>query len=617
MTDVHRTGAWVLKALAGLLILGACFASTGFYIIDEVIYVTAADTLLSSQSLFIENGFEEFRSRDLRWIDLLVYGTEGLVPQYPVGSAVVGAGLIGVLDVRGILVFHAVCIAATVFVTRALTIQLFKDESIGLAAALLFFFGTFIGEYAFGLWPHAVSVLSTSAAFLWFLKALEAGEKAFRYALISGLILGAGLLFRLDSVLLLPVIVLLTVPLAVRPVSIILGGAMGLAPAFVIMAIANQIKFGSPNPISYGQDGGAVALNGYLVVGLGAGLVLTCLIGLRVSQARINPRLVTGIVVIVLAGTAIVLPEAQRALHRLYTGFIALFVDARTIIDPRAGVERAADGTLRFWGLPKKALGQSMPWLGLLSLLIFASWGKHRRAIQTVLVFVVIWSFPFVIRAWHGGLGLNMRYLMPTLPLLSALCVVLVWRLTENLSRPGLVLGGAAVVGIVAGILQTVLTPSGISGVHQILSTFVLFAVALTALIAGVKHFSTGPVGMLALGTTGFGLGLAIFISASDVWISQLRRMDVLADTSQGYDGPTIVYLHAFRSVLQAPNQMVAVPHWASDGPDANLVSKGLAEGYRVLMPLKMADDFVETNPDFTLGELLSEPLLMRDILQK
>jgi hypothetical protein len=233
------------------------------------------------------------------------------------------------------------------------------------------------------------------------------------------------------------------------------------------------------------------------------------------------------------------------------------------------------------------------------------------------LVFVVIWSFPFVIRAWHGGLGLNMRYLMPTLPLLSALCVVLVWRLTENLSRPGLVLGGAAVIGIVAGILQTVLTPSGISGVHQILSTFVLFAVALTALIAGVKHFSTGPVGMLALGTTGVGLGLAIFISASDVWISQLRRMDVLADTSQGYDGPTIVYLHAFRSVLQAPNQMVAVPHWASDGPDANLVSTGLAEGYRVLMPLKMADDFVETNPDFTLGELLSEPLLMRDILQK
>lgn len=617
MTDIHRTGTWLLTALAGLLVLGACFASTGFFIIDEVVYVAGADTLLSSQSLFIENGFDEIRSRDLRWIDLLVIGTEGLTPQYPVGSAIVGAGLIGLLDVRGIVIFHAVCMAATIFVTRALAIKLFKDETIGLFAALLFFFGTFISEYAYGLWPHAVSLLSTSAAFLWFLHALQSDDKAFRYALVSGLILGAGILFRLDNILLLPVIALLCVPFAARPISIFAGGAMGLVPALLILAVANQIKFGTPNPISYGQGGGAVGLSGYIGLIAGVGMFLACLVGLRMSKIQINPRLATGGFVVAVAVAALVLPDVQRILQRLYTGFIALFVDAKTIEDPRGGVHRAADGSLWFWGLPKKALGQSMPWLGLLLFLIFAPWGKHRRAIQITLAFVLVWSLPFVIRAWHGGLGLNMRYLMPMFPLLSALCAMLIMRLAENRERPAVILGGAIAVGFLVGVFQTSFSAASISGVHQFLSTYVLFAVALTALVAGIQSLSNGPLGVLALRATGFGIGLAVFISASDVWLSQMRRMDVLTDTTQGYDGPTIVYLHAFRSATHAPNQMVAVPHWKNGGPDAKLVSQGLAEGYRVLMPLMMADRFVEANPEFVLGEQLSEPLVMRDILQK
>ena len=617
MTDVRRTGTWLLIFLSGLLILGACFASTGFYIIDEVVYITGADTFLSSQSLFIENGFEDFRSRDLRWIDLLVFGPEGLTPQYPVGSALVGAGLIGLLDVRGILLFHAVCMAATVFVTRALAIKLFKDETIGLFAALLFYFGTFVSEYAFGLWPHAVSILSVSTAFLWFLHALDADEKAFTYASVSGLILGAGFLFRLDSILLLPVIALLTVPLAIRPVSIFAGGAVGLLPAVLILAIANQIKFGTPNPISYGQNGGDVALSGYIPVIAGAMALMAGLTGLRFSRVRIEPRVGVVFFIVALAGAAIFLPDVQRILQRIYTGFVALFVDAKTIDDPRPGVRRAPDGTLWFWGLPKKALGQSLPWIGVILFLIFAPWGKHRRAIQIILVFVVVWSFPFVIRAWHGGLGLNMRYLLPTLPLFSALCVMLIWRLAEGRERPVLLLGAPAVLGFLVGVAQTSFSTAAISGVHQILSTYVLFAVALTSLIAGMQFLPKGLFGALALRTTGFGIGLAVFISASDVWISQLRRLDVLADTSQGYNGPTIVYLHAFRSALHAPNQLFAVPHWANGGPDAKLVNKGLTEGYRILMPLLMADAFVEKNPEFILGEQLSKPLVMQEILKK
>ena len=137
MTDVRRFGTVLLTILGLFLVAGAFWVSTGFYIIDEVVYVFAAETFLKTQGFFLENGYNEFGSRDLRWIDLLVHRTEGLTAQYPAGSAVVGAGLISVLDLRGILLFHALCVAGSAFVTRALALKLFKDEKIALAAGLI------------------------------------------------------------------------------------------------------------------------------------------------------------------------------------------------------------------------------------------------------------------------------------------------------------------------------------------------------------------------------------------------------------------------------------------------------------------------------------------------
>ena len=617
MTDVRRFGTVLLTISGLLLIAGAFWVSTGFYTIDEAVYVFGADTFLKTQGFFLENGYEEFGSRDLRWIDLLVHRTEGLTAQYPAGSAVVGAGLISVLDLRGILLFHALCVAGSAFVTRALALKLFKDEKIALAAALLFLFGTFISEYAYGLWPHAVSVLTVAGSFLWFLHAMDRAGGALRAAAISGLILGAGLLFRLDNLFLLPVIGLLTVSLAARPVQIFLGGALGLLPALALLSLSNQIKFGTLNPISYGHAGGDVGLGGYVLFAGAAAALFAALVVVRVTGLRIKPIWAIAALAIAIAVAAAFVPEVQRLLTRLYHGFVALFIDAKTIVDPRGGVQRAADGTLRFWGLPKKALGQSLPWLGVVLLLVFSPWGKHRRAIAITLAMVALWSFPFVMRAWHGGLSLNMRYLMPLLPALSALCAALIWQLASHIRGSVWILIATAAAGVAIGLGWAVFSPSGISGTHQILSTFVLFAVALTALVAGLPRFSAGPVGGLSLGTTGLGIGLALFLSASDLWISQLRRIDVLTDTSQGFAGKVIVYLHPFRSALHDPNQMVAVPHWRNGGPDADFVGKGILQGYRVLMPVEMAEKFVAANPDYQLGDEIAQPLLMREILTK
>lgn len=615
MTDVRRSGTVLLTILGLLLVAGAFWVSDGFYTIDEVVYVFGAETFLKTQSFFLENGHDEFGSRDLRWIDLLVHRTTGLTAQYPAGSAVFGAVLISAFDLRGILLFHAACVAGSAFVTRALAMKLFKDEKIALAAALLFLFGTFVGEYAYGLWPHAVSVLTVAGAFLWFLSAMDRDEGALRAAAISGLILGAGLLFRLDNLFLLPVIGLLTVTYAKRPVQVFLGGALGLLPAFVLLSLANQIKFGTFNPISYGHAGGDVGLGGYLHFAGAAAALFLALVVVRVKGWRIKPIWAVPVLVVAVVIAAVLLPDVQRLLARLYQGFVALFIDARTIVDPRGGVERAADGTLRFWGLPKKALGQSLPWLGVVLLLAFSPWGKHRRAIVIVLTMVALWSFPFVMRAWHGGLSLNMRYLMPLLPALSALCVAVIWQMAARLRGAVWIVLCTAAIGVASGLAWAMFSPSGISGAHQILSTYVLFAVALTALIAGLPRLSAGPVGGLSLGAAGVGIGLSLFLSASDLWISQLRRLDVLTDTTQGYSGKVIVYLHPFRSALHNPEQLVAVPHWRNGGPDADFVGTGIERGYRVLMPVEMAEDFVTSDPRFQLGSEIAQPLMMREII--
>ena len=122
-----------------------------------------------------------------------------------------------------------------------------------------------------------------------------------------------------------------------------------------------------------------------------------------------------------LAATFMIAP-LQSGLLRVITGMHAILIDATIIQDNRAGgLQRMADGTVLFWGLPKKALAQSLPWLGCLAALAGLARAERRQSILFVLIIFAGWSVPFVVGSWHGGFGANMRYFLPSVVLLAIL----------------------------------------------------------------------------------------------------------------------------------------------------------------------------------------------------
>lgn len=588
---LRQTSLFVITALGAAMVAASFFVSTGFLLIDEVIYMLSADTFRDTGSLIIENGYDVYGSEDLTWMELLSVGPYGLTPQYPVGSAVVGGFFIGLFDEHGFYVMNALAAAATLFVTRALALELFEDERVALGAILLLVFASYFTEYAFGLWPHMVSILSVTTSFWLFMRAAR-HDRPIVLAILSGLALGLGLLFRVDGVLLLPAIGLLGVLYAVRPVQVFVGGAIGLIPGLTAMAYANALKFGSWSPISYGGDYATEDPLKYvgLIALSGLGFVLTLIVrtrGLRPTRIWIIP------VVVLLVAAGFLVPEVNRFTRRLMHGISVLIIDATKTIDPRPGVQLQENGTMLFWGLPKKALGQSAPWIGCLLVMFAWPWGARRRAIACVLILTALWMFPFLIRSWHGGLSLNMRYFLPVLP---ALCILTAWLLTELIGeRVPRVFLYAGLGGFAASTMWALVHPTGIAGSHQILSTYVFLAICVATFVAGVAHTHTSSVVVMC---ACFGIGFAASTTVSDNILAQGARSDTMHDFSSE-TGRDVVFDIFARSVFRDPNQIFALPHWRNETADPDFVSAVLSDGYRVLMHQTRATGFVQQYPRF------------------
>ena len=277
-------------------------------------------------------------------------------------------------------------------------------------------------------------------------------------------------------------------------------------------------------------------------------------------------------------------------------GVLRLIVDATWIVDGRAGVVPGADGTLLFWGLPKKALGQSLPWIGVLLALAGLAWPDRRKSLLALLVLVGVWTFPFLVRSWFGGLGSNMRYFLPLLPALSILAVWVTVRLMADPAlagrqAPRLLLTGG-ILGGGAAFLWMTRAASGLAGAHQIFSTYVFLAVAAAALLTGLLAWPGLRKGALVL--TGIGLGTGVFNGITDTYSGQLRRAsgEPLTDLAAGYDGPVLLYNRLYRSALVTPGQYVAIPSGAEPLPDPALVAAALDAGLRVIVPEEMGRTF-------------------------
>jgi hypothetical protein len=585
MRVIEMSGERQLWLLSALILIAALLVSPGFFLVDEAVYHLGARALSDWGSLGIDTrDIEQFQSGKLTF-RLLIDGPHGLTPQYPAGSAVLTAPLLPLIGDRAFILLNALAAVFMLFTVRAICLSQFKDERIARIAVVLLMAGTFWAEYAMGIWPHMVSAFLALQAYWFALRCLEGSEKGIRYALLSGLLAGSGMLFRLDAALAIAGIALILTMYAPRLLRSSLWFGAGILPSLALTSWLNYLKFGTANPFSYGKSGGNLDVASYApflaVLCLGFALLILW----RRAGTKINHRITISVLPI-LAGVFFVIPETRSWLLRFGDGFLALVVDLRTarLIN---GVNAGPGDTVMFWGLAKKALGQSMPWIGLMAIMVTGRIpANDRRVFATLLVMIATMTTPFILAEWHGGGCSNMRYFLPAVPLLCILCAKLWADVWQSIANPLVftTLGIWLAVGI--GVTWSLMHPSGYVGVQQIVSTYVLLATAMVSIAAGASWKFRQNARKLLITLLGAGFVLSMASALADFLTAQNRRASsqTISDTIAGLPPKAlIIALPEWTTSKVGVNGFIVMDREPVDEPpDEGTIRKALKANYRV-----------------------------------
>ena len=190
-------------------------------------------------------------------------------------------------------------------------------------------------------------------------------------------------------------------------------------------ALLNEAKFGMLTPFTYGGRGGYVEMDRYAALLGGAALIFAAAFIVDVSRPAVErlirrhaPKLLLGAAAISLA--ALAFASARTFVHSLYV----LIVDLQALPDSKfqPGLVRDGYGQIAFWGLPKKALLQSLPFATLLIVSIAALFSGRRATGLSLLLSLAAAPIAFYgLNYWHGGMGYNLRYFLPCLPFIAIL----------------------------------------------------------------------------------------------------------------------------------------------------------------------------------------------------
>lgn len=593
-------------AAIAVLLFGtlALTASTGFFTIDEFIVFAGVEAVASHGSLYVANGLPGLVSHQLQlWI--LVAGENGLVPQYPPGSALVGAPLLSVFGLRGLLLSNVLAALASTFVLYHLVKRHFGGWIEGLVACGLFLFASFALEYAVGVWPHAWGILTVLVASKLSLDLIhdEQGNSLWRAAAI-GAALGIGLLFRTDTVLAIAAIGAALFFFLQKPVRPLVAMAVGAAPFVLLLSILNFAKFGTFNPLTYGQSGGGTSITSHLALLV----VLPVLVagGFAVKHlwksGANRRRMLVGGGLVLTVGLLVTHGFVLRWLH----GFWALVVDATQVADSRAGIERFPDGTVSFWGLWKKALGQSMPWIALAIPALFSPRYLTAKTRWMVAILMLVWSMPFLPKDWHGGMGSNMRYFLPLVPFLCALAARTIVAAWQGVGRAWM----WAVLGWLAGYyiydFWEKWHATGWPGLHQILPGYFLLATTVCALAYIWRPaWQTTARALLIAGCAS--MTVAAQLALADYNAAQ-RSRQVAAELSERHlalPSRTLAFVPGRYLVGWAfqPEQVVALPNAESGKFDTDLIDAALKQDYRVFIWPRYVNAKLAEDPRYILGQ--------------
>ena len=572
---------------AFIILIAAFFVSPGFFTIDEIIYYLGARSIAEHGMLGIDNGYAQFRSESLK-LTLLVEGPQGLTPQYPAGSSVLAAPLLQFLGARAFILLNAVAAVLTLFTVRNICLSQYKSEPVARIAVALLVAGTFWLEYAVGIWPHAVAAYFALQAYWFALRHLDREGKDVRYAILSGLFAGAGMLFRLDALFAIAAIGLILILFAPRLVRSAFWFGAGVLPALALASWLNYLKFGSANPLSYGKSGGGTDLMSYgpLIAVLCIGVI--ALVLFRKFGSRIHRK--ASIAAIAIVGIAILLiPAASDWVARCWHGFLALVIDARYIDDQPSVLTEGPGQVMLVRGLVKKALGQSMPWIGLAAILLTGKVAERdRRMVVTLAILIATMTLPYISRSWHGGLANNMRYFLPALPPLCILCARLIPDLWSSVAKAPLFAVAGLWATIIVSLVWARLIPSGYSGVQHMLSTSVLLATALAALAAGASWRFQQAGRALTIALLGSGLILSMMSAASDFSVETQRRTAFHSRAAALSQLPSksliITYPEWLDRRTPGNGSIVSLRNPTSKQIDKKLVVDALDAGYRVFI---------------------------------
>ena len=592
-------------ALVFLLLLFAAatfLMSPGLFTIDEYIYYSGAKAFAGG-GIVVPNSLEGANTHQLRlWV--LVDGPNGLVPQYPIGSAVLGGLLLPVFGLHALQLYNALAAAGVIFLTYNLGRRHFSGVWTGIGAAFLLLLSTFFLEYAFAVWPHATGMLAILVSVSLLLDDLHA-EKPKSWRMVGvGSAIGFGLLFRADVALAALAIGIALYFFSQRPVTSLIWMGIGLLPFLAILAATNVYKFGTPNPLSYGQtNGGGTDLAAHLplLAVLAFAGVAALLLRHRILDPQNRKFLVWGAV----AAGAVAIVFAHGFLFRYAHGFWALVVDATMINDGRPGVEKLDNGTLVFWGHWKKALGQSMPWLGLLGAAFIPIPAVSRKTRWVILILALVWSLPFFPRDWHGGMGSNMRYFLPLVPFACLLASSLIAQLWERTLRPHLVLPLAVFIGATLAIGWSAFHPTGVAGAHQILPVMLFLACLFASLLAALTQFGKKRVNLCLMILTGVGIGVGLQLALADFKVAQRGREHAvrLSEAHEQLPDRTLAYVPSryLMGWSLEPGHINALPHESKRTLDDTLVANAFAQGYRVFLWPRYVTEEIEADERYRI----------------
>jgi hypothetical protein len=586
--------------------MAAFWAVPGVFSVDGLTYQAMIDAFARNASLFVENGYDYHPSPALT-LELLVVSDDRLAPQYPGGWGILAAPAYLAGGLRGVILINAVASALTLPMIWLAAQALFGDRRIAGTAAVIYALATFAVDYALGVWPHGVVTFLVTAGFA----AVATGWRGtagqeLRGLLVCGLAIGLAINIRVDAILAVAGIGAWAMGVARRPY---LGAAMlvlGLLPGLAAAAAINYAKFGSLSPITYGRSGGATSIGHYaqfLPIVAPAGFAVLALGSKRVRAAVFRPPALA----VVLAGilVAILLVSPLRAIAlRIAQGFYVLMIDFQAHPIPGRGLSVMDDGTIRMFGLSKKALLQSLPYAAsVIVLLPRLIRGPDRAALALCAVFILFFIAPFAISTWHGGSGNNMRYFLNFVPVLSILSAV---ALRDIANVPGLRPAFAAIAEIaLLSVVFAYVAWRGFSlgfAFENTLPTAIELGIAILAVVFLISRSGVRAAAASALrGLVVLGL-ITAFVSAwlFDLQINQNERRLSVTMAELASDLPEDALVVTFITSdagfrLNRPPAITAKADYAARNFDAGLVARAFADGRPVYaQSRRLADAMIE-----------------------